>query len=378
MSVEIIPVKGIGKFLAFCRLPRQIYKGMDGFAPPLDAERWTNFAPKLNPHFNLVESQAFLAKKNGKYVGRIAASIYKDLVPVEASPAQFGAFDSIDDAEVVSALTKTAEAWLRERSATEVCGPFSPSINAETGMLVEGFTSMPMIFMPWQPPYLSKQLESFGYTKARDVMTYRYIVKPSDLESRGSILARPEWKDRLKIRTLDLKNMKSEAPIIVDIFNDGWSGNWGFVPFTLEHFMSIADGLKYVMSSDGGFMVELDGQPQAFGVVLPNLHEILSDFDGRLFPFGIPKVISRLRSHDFKSGILILFGIRKALQRKAVGGVVMLAFIEEMRRRGRNHAVEHIEFGWVLEDNTGMRRPIELSGAVIDKVHRLYEKRLDA
>ncbi len=298
-------------------------------------------------------------------------------MPVEASPAQFGAFDSIDDSEVVAALTKTAEGWLRERAATRVTGPFSPSINAETGMLVEGFTALPMIFMPWQPPYLSKQLEAFGYTKARDVITYRYIVKPSDLESRGSIMARPEWKDRLKIRTLDLKNMKGEAPIIVDIFNDGWSGNWGFVPFTLEHFMSIADGLKYVMPPDGGFMVELDGRPEAFGVVLPNLHEILSDFDGRLFPFGIPKLISRVRSHNFKSGILILFGIRKGLQRKAIGGVVMLAFIEELRRRGRNHSVEHIEFGWVLEDNVGMRRPIELSGAEIDKVHRLYEKKLD-
>lgn len=379
MSVEIVPVKGIGKFLAFCRLPRQIYKGMDGFAPPLDAERWTNFSPKLNPHFKLVESQAFLARRNGKYVGRIAASLYNDgIKPVEASPAQFGAFDAVDDPEVVSALTKTAEAWLRDRSATVICGPFSPSINAETGMLVEGFTALPMIFMPWQPSYLSKRLEACGYAKARDVITYRYAIKPSDLESRGSIMARPEWKDRLKIRTLDLKNMKGEAPIIVDIFNDGWSGNWGFVPFTLDHFMSIADGLKYVMPVDGGFMVELDGEPQAFGVFLPNLHEILADFDGRLFPFGIPKIISRVRNQCFKSGILILFGIRKALQRKAVGGVVTLAFIEELRRRGRNHSIEHIEFGWVLEDNVGMRRPIELSGAEVDKVHRVYEKRLDA
>ena len=228
MSVEIVPVEGIGKFLAFCRLPRQIYKGMDGFAPPLDAERWTNFAPRFNPHFQLVDSQAFLARRGGKYVGRIAASIYKEgIVPVDASPAQFGAFDAIDDAEVVARLTGAAEAWLRERSASEICGPFSPSINAETGMLVEGFTSMPMIFMPWQPPYLSKRLEACGYAKAMDVITYRYAVKPSDREVKGSIMARPEWAQRLKIRTLDLKNMKGEAPIIVDIFNDGWSEQLG-------------------------------------------------------------------------------------------------------------------------------------------------------
>lgn len=379
MSIEIVPVKGVGKFVAFCKLPREIYTGLDGFSPPLDAERWTNFAPKLNPHFKLVESQAFLARKGGRYVGRIAASVYKDgIKPVDTSPAQFGAFDAIDDGEVVQALTRAAEDWLGKRAATEISGPFSPSINAETGMLVEGFTAMPMIFMPWHPPYLSKRLEACGYAKAMDVVTYRYAVKSSDLESKGSIMARPEWKDRLKIRTLDLKNLKGEAPIIVDIFNDGWSGNWGFVPFTIEHFMSIADGLKYVMPVEGGFMVELDGAPQAFGVFLPNLHEILADLNGRLFPFGIPKIVSRVRNHTFKSGILVLFGIRKALQRKAVGGVVTLAFIDELRRRGRAFSIGHIEFGWVLEDNLGMRRPIELSGAEVDKVHRVYEKRLVA
>ncbi len=162
------------------------------------------------------------------------------------------------------------------------------------------------------------------------------------------------------------------------IFNDAWSSNWGFVPFTEDEFLSVADGLKYVTPPEAGFIVELDGEAQAFGIVLPNLHEILADMDGKLLPFNLPRVISRVRNHNFKSGRLLLFGIRKALQRKAIGGVITLAFIEELRRRGRNFSIEHIEFGWVLEDNAGMRRPIELSGAEIDKIHRIYEKRLAA
>lgn len=378
MSVEIIPVTGIGKFLAFCRLPRQIYKGMDGFAAPLDAERWTSFAPALNPHFKLVDHQAFLAKKDGKWAGRILAQIYKDMKPVDTSPAQFGCFDAIDDPEVVRALFAAAENWLKAKGATSVVGPFSPSINAETGVLVEGFDALPMVFMPWNPRYLPGLIEGAGYHKARDLISYRYQVRESDREAKGSIMSRPEWKERLTIRTLDLKNLKSESPIIVDIFNDGWAENWGFVPFTLDEFLSIADGLKYVMPVDGGFMVELDGEPQAFGIVLPNLHEIFADFDGRLFPFGLPKVFSRVRNHSFHSGRLVLFGIRRALQRKAIGGVVTLAFIDELRRRSRAATIEHVEFGWVLENNVGMRRPIELSGAQVDKVHRLYEKQLSA
>ena len=378
-KIEIIPANGLRNFLAFCQVPRLVYKGQPGFAPPLDAERWTMFAHKLNPHFKLVRSQTWLARKNGKLAGRISAQIYnEEYTPLGASRAQFGCLDAIDDDAVVAALTRAAEDWLRQHGATLVHGPFSPSINAEMGLLVQGFEAAPMVFMPWNPPYLVESLERLGYTKARDVISYRYDVGEKDRQASPSIMERPEWRKRLNIRTLDLKNMAKEAQIIVDIFNDAWSENWGFVPFTLAEFMSSADGLKLVMPPEGGFMVELDGEPQAFGVILPNLHEITADLGGRLLPFGLPRVISRIRNHTFVSGRLALFGIRRALHRKAAGGAVILAFIEEMRQRSKSSSFEHVEFGWVLEDNFGMRRPIELSGAKIDKVHRVYEKSLAA
>jgi hypothetical protein len=378
-KIEIIPADGLQNFLAFCRLPRLLYRGQPGFAPPLDAERWTMFAGKLNPHFKLVQSQAWLARKNGKLAGRILAQIYDEAhAPLGASRAQFGCLDAIDDDGVIAALTRAAEDWLRQRGATLVHGPFSPSVNSETGLLVQGFEAAPMVFMPWNPPYLVDSLERQGYTKARDLISYRYDVGEKDRQANPRILERREWRERLKIRTLDLKNIGKEAEIIVDIFNDAWSENWGFVPFTLAEFMSSADGLKLVMPPEGGFMIELDGVPQAFGIILPNLHEVTADLGGRLFPFGLPRVISRIRNHAFVSGRLALFGIRRALHRKAEGGAVILAFIEEMRQRSKSSSIGHVEFGWVLEDNIGMRRPIELSGARIDKVHRVYEKSLAA
>jgi hypothetical protein len=378
-KIEIIPANGLRNFLAFCRLPRLLYKNQPGFSPPLDAERWTMFAHKLNPHFKLVESQAFLARKNGKLAGRISAQLYNETyTPLGASRAQFGCLDAIDDDEVVAALTRAAEDWLRQRGATLVHGPFSPSIWSECGLLVQGFEAAPMVFMPWNPPYLVDSLERLGYTKARDLISYRYDVGEKDRQASPSIIERPEWRDRLNIRTLDLKNIAKEAEIIIDIFNDAWSENWGFVPFTLAEFMSSADGLKLVMPPEGGFMIELDGVPQAFGIILPNLHEITADLGGRLLPFGLPRVVSRIRNHTFKSGRLALFGIRRALHRKAAGGAVILAFIEEMRQRSKSSSIGHVEFGWVLENNFGMRRPIELSGARIDKVHRIYEKSLAA
>jgi hypothetical protein len=376
-TIEIIPADGLRNFLAFCRLPRLLYKGQQGFAPPLDAERWTLHAPRLNPHFKLVESQAWLARKDGALVGRLYAQIYKEAyAPVGASRAQFGCLDAIDDDAVVEALTEAAESWLRQRGADRVNGPFSPSINSESGLLIQGFEAAPMLLMPWHPAYLSKALERLGYSKARDQISYRYDVSDKDRLASPGILARSEWRERLAIRTLNLKNLSKEAEIILDIFNDAWSQNWGFVPFTHEEFMSTAFALQWVMPEEGGFMIELDGAPQAFGLILPNLHEITADLGGRLLPFGLPRVVSRIRNHAFKSGLLGLFGVRRALHRKAAGGAVILAFIEECRRRSGTSPLEHVEFGWVLEDNIGMRRPIELAGGRIDKIHRIYEKSL--
>ncbi|MGH6869390.1 MAG: hypothetical protein ACREDA_11100 [Methylocella sp.] len=377
--MEIVPANGLRNFLAFCRLPRLLYKVHPGFAPPLDAERWTLFAARLNPHFNLVQSQAWLARKNGKLAGRIFAQIYDEAhAPLGASRAQFGCLDAIDDDEVVGGLTRAAEDWLRQRGAARVHGPFSPSINSEMGLLVKGFDAAPMIFMPWNPAYLADSLERQGYAKARDVISYRYDASEKDRQASPSILERPEWRARLNVRTLDLKNLGKEAAIIVEIFNDAWRENWGFVPFTLAEFMSSAGALKMVMPPEGGFMIELDGVPQAFAVVLPNLHEITADLGGRLFPLGLPRIVSRIRKHAFTSGRLALFGIRRALHRRAAGGAVILAFIEEIRRRNKSSSLGHVEFGWVLEDNFGIRRPIERSGARVDKVHRVYEKNLAA
>jgi hypothetical protein len=378
-KIEIVSANGLRNFFAFCRLPRLLYKDHPGFAPSLDAERWTLFASKLNPHFKLVQSQAWLARKNGKLAGRIFAQFYDEgHAPLGASRAQFGCLDAIDNDGVVAALTRAAEDWLRQRGAALVHGPFSPSVNSETGLLVQGFEATPMVLMPWNPAYLGGSLERHGYTKVRDLISYRYDASDKDRQARPSILERPEWRERLNIRTLDLKNLGREAAIIVDIFNDAWSENWGFVPFTLAEFMSNADALKMVMPPEGGFMMELDGEPQAFGVILPNLHEITADLGGRLFPFGLPRVVSRIRKHAFTSGRLALFGIRRALHRKAAGGAVILAFTEEIRRRNKSSSLRHLEFGWVLEDNLGIRRAIELTGARVDKVHRVYEKDLAA
>ncbi|KAF2990718.1 hypothetical protein OGR47_17135 [Methylocystis sp. MJC1] len=376
--IEIVPVAGLSTFTTFCKLPRLLYKGAPGFAPPLDIERWTLFAHMLNPHYKLVEDQKFLARRDGEWVGRIAAHVYKEgITPVAASPAQFGALDAVDDLEVVRALVEAAENWLKAKGATRINGPFSPTINGEVGMLIEGFEATPMFLTPWHPPYLSRHFAALGYEKAKDLVSYRIAIDETFLNEKPLISNRKEWRDRLKLRPLDLDNLKTtETALMEELFNDGWRDNWGFVPFTKAEFDSTADALKYVMPPEFGVMVELDGEPVSFLVALPNLFEIVSDFDGRLFPFGLPKLISRMRNHKFDAARVVLLGTRKALQNSATGGAILLSMIEEMRRRGAKASVTQMEAGWVLEDNMAMRKPIEMFGGKIDKVHRIYEKRI--
>jgi hypothetical protein len=376
--IEILPVDGLLRFATFCKLPRLLYSGLPGFSSPLDVERWTLFSPRLNPHYRLVEDQKFLARRDGKWVGRISAHVYRDIEPVGASRAQFGALDAIDDTDVVRALTEAAENWLQDRGADRINGPFSPTINGECGMLVDGFESMPMIFMPWHPPWLSRHLEALGYEKARDLISYHYdrAEHEEDLAGRPRILNRKEWRDRLKLRQLDKTRLKTvETPLLEELFNDAWRGNWGFVPFTKAEFDSTADALKLVMPPEYGVVAEIDGVPQSFVIALPNLFEIIGDLNGRLFPLGLPRLISRMRNHGFKSARIVLLGTRKVLQNSATGGVVLLSMFDELRNRASSVPVQHLEAGWVLEDNMAMRRPIEMFGAKIDKIHRIYEKR---
>ena len=375
-SVEIAPVSGLSDFLAFCSLPRRLYAGAEGFSPSLDAERWTLYAHKLNPHYKRVDEQKFLARRDGKVVGRIAAQMYREIAPIGASRAQFGALDCIEDRETLAKLTGAAQDWLAACGANVIHGPFSPSVNSECGLLVQGFDATPMIFMPWHPPYLSRMLEELGYEKARDLVSYRYDISERDRTAPTRLLERASAKENMIFRPLRLNDLDKEVALMTDLFNDAWAGNWGFAPIGFDEFKSMADSLKFFVTPDHGFVVELAGEPVSFGIIIPNLHDVTRDLGGRLFPTGLARLIARLRAGQFPSGRLALFGMRKSLHKSARGGLILLTMMEELRLRSRKLDFDQIEFGWVLEDNIGMRKPIEMSGAWVDKVHRIYEKKL--
>ncbi len=152
-EIKIVPVKGLGGFLEFCKVQRLIYTGMKGFAAQLDAERWALYGSKLNPHFKSVDWQAWLAY-NGWQNRRPQSSRKSTKSACRSAPRRHNSAVLIRLRTIPysPALLEAAETWLRDRGAGMVHGPFSPYIWGEVGLLVNGYTAVPMIFMPGTPP----------------------------------------------------------------------------------------------------------------------------------------------------------------------------------------------------------------------------------
>ena len=372
-SVEIVKVDTAALVDRFIGLPAKLYSGDPNFVAPLALERKEALSPKKNPYFAHAQVQLFLARRDGRDVGRISAQI--DKLVLDPTIGHFGMIVAEDDPAIFDALFATAEAWLRERGRTLVRGPFNLSINEETGLLIDGFDTPPMMFMPHDPRYMAARIEAKGYAKAKDVYAYLYDMR-HDLPPAARKFIDRRKPAEMSARNLDMSRYDAEFDTITDIFNDAWSQNWGFVPFTPAEIRHMAKSLKPLIDPTWVAIVEMRGEPVGFGITLPNLNEVIADMGGCLFPFNWAKLLLRLKKGP-KSARVPLMGIRRTSSAGLLGGVIPFLIIEKMRqgvlRKGR---VEKVELSWILEDNLPMRRMIESLDSIPYKTYRVYEKTL--
>jgi hypothetical protein len=305
-------------------------------------------------------------------VGRISAQV--DQLVAEPGLGFFGLLAAEDDPRVFTALLGAAEQWLRERGRSLVRGPFSLSINEETGLLVDGFDAPPMIFMAHDPRYLSRRVEEQGYAKAKDVIAYLYDAVQGFPADVMRLVRRAEGRG-VRIRHVDMTRIVEEFRLVMDIFNDGWSQNWGFVPFTEAELTHMAKGLKPLLDPTWTAIAEYQGEAVAFAILLPNLNEVIRDFNGRLLPFNWLKMLLRLK-RGVRSARLPLMGVRRSFAGGLLGGMVPLAMIHSLQRNAAPMGVAKAELSWILEDNRPMRRMIEALGAPGYKTYRVYQKQL--
>ncbi len=378
--LSVVPVETRRQMRAFLRLPRRLYAGMPGFVPPLDLERRGMFHPKAASFFAQGRARYFLAWRDGRLVGRISAQI--DPVTMKQWGGRiglFGALDAANDAEAVSALLEQAVAWLKAEGMERARGPYALAPNGEAGLLVEGERERTMLMSPWHPSYLGPLVERAGWNKVKDLLSYELAIgaaAEAALPVGRSRLLESEAARGITVRRLSKKHLARDAAIMGQLYNDAWADNWGFVPITEPDVAAMVKELKPMIRPEHLVLVERDGVPVGFALVLPNIYDVVGDLGGAPSPIGWIRLVSRLLRNRFTSGRVILLGIAASLRGTTLGAMMPSLIIAELMRRGRDMPFRTVELGWILEDNMRMRRLIERLSPRPNKVFRLYERAL--
>lgn len=378
MTISVSAVGGRADRKAFIELPWSIYADDPNWVPPLKQDIANLIGGRrTNPWFEHARAVFFLARRDGKLVGRISAQM-DDLV-LERRPGlgQWGMFETIDDPAVAAALIGTAEEWLRAQGAERAQGPMSLSIWDEPGLLVSGFDAPPAIMMGHHRPEYAQFILDAGYSGMKDLHSWELPISDGFPERVNRIVAAGEKNRRIRIREVDLRHFNEEAAIILGILNEAWAHNWGFTPLTDAEVAHVGKKLRPVVRSDLVRIAEYDGEPVAFMLTLPDINELIGDLNGELLPFGWAKLLWRLRKSRVRRMRVPLMGVRTRLQGSRTASLLAFMMIEYIRRSAiANYGAQIAEIGWIVEDNQAMVSIAEAIESQISRTYRVYEKQL--
>ena len=373
-GIRVVPVSNRRQLNAFIRLPWRLYAQDPLWVPPLKLERRLYFS-SLNPYFAHGRWQGWVAWQGDRPVGRISAQVDElHRRHYGEKSGHFGFLECENNPDVMRALVAESERWLVQNQTEVITGPFNFSINQECGLLVDGFDTPPMIMMPHNHRWYAELLEQQGYAGVKDMYAYR--VSPDFAIPPVMQTLVDRFGKSVRLRGLNRKKFKQEMETLRDIFNDAWSDNWGFVPFTREEFAELGTSLRLFVPDDFIRIAEYQGEAVAFIAILPNLNEVLADLDGSLFPLGLFKIIQALRKRRIRTGRIPLMGVRKELQNTPLGVALALLVTHNLRQPVIDRGIEGVEMSWILEDNQGMRNILDKLGSRLYKTYRIYRKQL--
>ena len=378
-AIHVRPVRSRRELRAFIRLPWRLYSGSANWVPPLISERRRHLDRRRNPFFEHAEAEYFLAWRGepgrGEPVGRISAHVDHRLNEFQGNRwGLFGFFESERDPAVARALLDAAEAWLRPRDRDRMLGPLDFSTNHESGLLVEGHELMPQILENWHHPYYRELLEGAGLTKAMDLFKWEilYSDRAKMLPVIDELAERLEPEHGIRLRRMRKRDFEDEIRRFMEVYNEAWSRNWGFVPLTDAELSHLAKELRPVLDEDFACVAETaDGQVAGVSLSLPDYNQVLAQLNGRLLPLGWLKAL-RARSRIDEIRVFAL-GVKPEFQHTGVAAALYRDVWEACRRRGIGRA----ETGWILEVNEPMNRAMEALTGRIVKRYRIYERLLD-
>ena len=378
-ELRIRPVRSRRELRRFVKVPFRLHAGSGQWVPPLTFERMQFLDRSKNPYFEHAEAEYFIAERDGEPVGRISAQVDSRWDEFQGgSDGMFGFFETADDPEVAAALLDAAAAWVRERGRNRILGPMDFTTNDELGLLIEGHQLRPMILLPWHPPYYQSLVEGEGYTKAMDLLMW-YLemgrLKEGDRFDPAIHAAAEKAlrEEGITIRNMRRSEMEAEIHRFMEVYNEAWGDNWGFIPITDAEVRFQAKNLKQVLDEDWAMIAETDdGVTVGAALTLPDINQVLAKMNGRLLPFGWLRFMLGRRKID-RVRVLAL-GVKKAYQHTGVAAGLYLKHIETTRPDG----VMSGETGWILEVNKPMNRAMEGMGGTIVKRYRIYEKSLES
>jgi len=375
--LTIRPVETKKDKKAFVDFAWDVYRDDPAWVPPLKDEVHGLITPGKNPWFEHAKAQLWLAERGGKVVGRTSAQV-DELVQehMGQGTGQWGFLDALDQ-EAAHALLATAEDWLRQQGMKTSLGPISLSIWDEPGLEIEGFEEDPTAMMGHHRPEYRGWIESAGYQKAKDLLTYEVDISHWNDPKIDRLISAGERNPHIRIRMADKSKFAEEARTILNILNEAWSNNWGYVPLTESEIAYAGKKLKPIIYNELVRIAELDGEPVAFMLTIPDINELMKDLNGELFPFNFIKLLWRLRNPRTRRARVPLMGVVKRLHHSRMASMLAFMMIEYTRREAvKKFGITVGEFGWILEDNKGMLSIAELPGARVNHRYRIFEKAL--
>lgn len=379
MSYELIEVPLSDRALVerFIRVPWYIHREhcpSEHWVPPLLMDRRDYLNPQKNPFFKHVQAAFWLARKDGRDVARVAAVRDEDYIKFHGEPTGYlGMFECPDDPKLAQLLVDTAATWLKGRGCTGMIGPFELSINYISGVLIDAFDRDPGINMPYSPPYYDRLLQGTGMAKARDLYQWGLDPQKPVPERIARLAERMKSRSGVTVRPMSFDDWDAEVLRTNEIYNDAWEKNWGFVPVGREEYLHLAKDIKMVLEPGLPIIVEKDGEPVAFVITMMDVNPVLKKLDGRLFPFGILRLLWDLKVRKVvKGGRLILLGIKAAYRGQGIDTLLFLETHRAAQRLGWTSG----QIGWTLEDNHRVNAAIGHMGGEKIATYRVYEKPL--
>jgi GNAT superfamily N-acetyltransferase len=376
-SVSIRAVRTRRELKRFVKVPFALHSDQPQWVAPLVFERMEFLSREKNPYFEHAEAEFFIAERDGEPVGRISAQVDHRWDEYQGgSDAMFGFFETSDDREVAVALIDAAAEWAAAKGRARILGPMDFTTNDEIGILIEGFDRKPMILEPWHPPYYQTLIESQGFDKAIDVLMWE--LQFGDLKEGESFdpaihaAAKKALDDEgITIRNMRKRNMADEVRRFMDVYNEAWGDNWGFVPITDAEVEFQAKNLKQVINEDWTFMAEKDGEVVGAALTLPDINQVMEKLGGRLLPFGWLRFL--LGKGKIDQLRVFALGVKHEYRHSGVAAGLYLKHLETASQPG---AIQGGEMGWILETNKPMNRAMEGMGGKVVKRYRLYERAL--